>query len=182
MSTRTYMIALQSLDPIKNAIGSQDEALLDALLAAVGDDADFQEYARGMIMNSRPASEPGCWNYLVEPLAKHFGLSANRLPLDDWKHYYVWEDYRSIAGPLISPTAQTLLQLLESGRPFHGSAIDHDGCMFAWLTPDEASTLLNELSAIDADKFGDLDEFHEELIESLQQTVKKGHALFLGAH
>ena len=182
MSTRTYMVSIQSLDPIKQAIGSRDEALLDALLTAVGDDEDFQRYARGMIMESRPRKEPGCWNYLVEPLAEHFGLTPNRLPLEDWKHYYVWEDYRSLANPLISSSAQTLLQLLESGRPFHGSAIDHDGCMFAWLTPDEASLLLSELSAIDAQKFGDIDEFHEQLVESLQETVNKRHALFLGAH
>ncbi len=182
MSTRTYMIALQSLEPIKTAIGSKDEALLEALLAAVGDDEDFQEYARGMIMNPRPANEPGCWNYLVRPLAEHFGLGPTRLPLDDWKHYYVWQDYRAIAEPLISPAAQKLLQLLESGRPFHGSAIDHDGCMFAWLSPDEVCSLLSDLSGIDADKFGDLDEFHQQLVTSLQGASGKQRALFLGAH
>ena len=46
--------------------------------------------------------------------------------------------------------------------------------MFAWLTAAEAKSLLDELTAIDAATFDELDEFHEELIESLQQTVDRG--------
>jgi len=108
MSTRTYMVSLQSLEPIRKAVGSKDRALLNALLKAVGKDKTFRSYAEGMIMGSPPAKEPGCWEYLVEPLAQHFGLSPRRLPLDDWKHYHVWEAYRSIADPFLSecePTA-----------------------------------------------------------------------------
>lgn len=52
MSTRTYMIALHSLEPIKNAIGSKDQELLEALLNAVGDDEDFQRYAKDMITSA----------------------------------------------------------------------------------------------------------------------------------
>lgn len=117
MSSRTYMIAIQTLDPIKNAIGSKDPALLDALLNSVADNEDFKSYANDMIMKDSPRKEPGCWNYLVEPLAKHYQLAAERLPLDDWKHYYVWEDYRRIADPIVTPETQRLLQTLESGRP-----------------------------------------------------------------
>lgn len=182
MSTRTYMLSLDSLEPIKKAIGSQDRAILDALVQAVGEDDEFQSYAEGMIMGSPPANEPGCWNYLVEPLANHFGLSPNPLPLDDWKHYYVWEDYRSTADPFLSDEGKKHLEFLESGRPFVGSSVDHDGCMFAWLTATEAKSLLNELTAIDAGKFGELDDFHEELVESLQETVHRSADLFLGAH
>ena len=176
------MVALKSLEPIKNAIGSQDETILRALHSAVGDDEDFQEYASDMIMSPRPASEPGCWNYLVEPLAKHLKLSPKRLPLNDWKQYYVWEEYRANANPMVSPESQKLLELMELGRPFQGSEVDHDGCCFAWLSPDESKSLLRELSEISTEKFGELDEFHEELVKSLQITVKKKCALFLGAH
>lgn len=183
MSTRTYMVSLQSLEPIRTAIGSKDRSLLDTLLQAVGENEDFQSYVEEMIMNSPPAEEPGCWNYLVEPLAQHFGLSPRRLPLDDWKHYDVWEDYRSILDPLLSKQGKKLLEFMESGRPFVGSRIDHDGCMFAWLTAGEAKSLLEELTAIeiDAAKFGELEEFHEELVESLQETVDRNADLFLGA-
>lgn len=176
------MVALESLDPIKNAIGSQDEGLLAALATALGDDKEFQSYARAMIMGSRTEHEPGCWNYMVEPLAEHLGLSPVRLPLEGWKHYSVWKDYRSIAGAFVTPEAQQLLGYMESGRPFHGSKIDHDGCMFAWLNPDEAESLLGELSGINAEEFRVLDGLHEELLESLDASVTKKNAVFLGAH
>ena len=182
MSTRTYMLALQSLAPIRDAVGSQNQKLLDALSDALGSDREFQGYARDMIMNPRPAKEPGCWNYLIEPLAKHLGLSPRHLPLDDWKHYYVWEDYRSAAAPLISVNAQQMLRLMEAGRPFHGSEIDHDGCTFAWLTSEETESLLKELSGIEVDELDELDEFHEELTECLQEAVEGKSAVFLGAH
>ena len=61
MSTRTYMVSLQSIEPIQKAVGSKDGALLEALFEAIGDDEDFRSYAEGMIMGSPPASEPGCW-------------------------------------------------------------------------------------------------------------------------
>jgi hypothetical protein len=182
MSTRTYMVSMQSIDPIRKAVGSKDRDLLDTLLQAVGEDKDLRSYAEDMIMGSPPAKEPGCWNYLVEPLAEHLGLCPHRLPLDDWKHYYVWGDYRSIAGPLLSEKGKRLLEFMESGRPFVGSSMDHDGCMFAWLTAAEARRLLAELTAMDAETFGELDEFHEELVESLQETVDRNAALFIGAH
>ena len=176
------MLSIESIEPIKKAVGSQNQELLDALFQAFGEDADRRSYAENMIMSSPPTKEPGCWNYLVEPLAEHFGLSPQRLPLDDWKHYYVWEDYRSIADPLLSKQSKTLMEFMESGRPFIGSSIDHDGCMFAWLTAAEAKSLLNELRSLDSQVFGELDEFHEELIESLEQAVARNADLFLGAH
>jgi hypothetical protein len=182
MSTRTYMVSLQSIEPIRKAVGAKDRALLDAVLQAVGPDKDFRSYAEDMIMGSRPAKEPGCWNYLVEPLAEHFGLSPHRLPLDDWKHYSVWEDYRSMVDSLLSKKGKALLAFMESGRPFVGSSVEHDGSMFAWLTADEVKSLLEELSAIDTEDFGELDEFHEELVESLQETADRKADLFIGAH
>ena len=181
MSTRTYAVALQSIEPIRKAVGSKDRGLLDALVGGLEDD-DFRSYAEGMIMGTPPKQEPGCWNYLVVPLAEHFGLSPHRLPLDDWKHYHVWEDYRSMADPLLSEPGKQLLGFLESGRAFVGSGIDQDPCTFAWLTAAEAKSLLEELTALDPEEFGELDEFHEELVESLRETVNRNADLFFGAH
>jgi hypothetical protein len=174
------MVSLQSLEPIKKAVGSKDSDLRDALVQAL-DNEDFQSYAEDMIMGSPPQKEPGCWNYLVEPLATHFCLSPKRLPLDDWKHYQVWKDYRALANPVLSEQGRKLLQFMESGRPFTGFSIDHDGCMFAWLNAAEVQNLLAELSVIEAERFGELDEFHEELVESLREAAKDNAELFLGA-
>ncbi len=181
MSTRTYMLSLQSIEPIRKVVGSKDRDLLDALFQRIGDDEDFRSYAEDMIMGSRPQQESGCWHYLVEPLAEHFGLDPERLPLDDWKHYHVWEDYRPLVNPHLSGDAQKLLEFLEAGRPFAGMSVQGDPCLFAWLTAAEAKNLLNELASLDPEEFGDLDEFHEELVESLQETVGRGANLFLGA-
>jgi len=53
--------------------------------------------------------------------------------------------------------------------------------MFAWLTAAEVKSLLDELTAIDATPFSELDGFHEELVESFQETVERNADLFLGA-
>ena len=132
-------------------------------------------------MQLPPDAEPGRWNYLVEPLAKHFGLSPESLPLDDWKHYAVWQDYRKFADPQLTEDGRALLAHLESGRPFRGASVTHDGCLFAWLSTEETRRLFEELNALDADELGELQGFHEELLESLQQTVDGNAVLFLGA-
>jgi hypothetical protein len=175
------MVSLESLEPIKQAVGSKDSALLEALFESIGDDDELRYYAEEMIMGLPPASEPGCWNYLVQPLAQHLDLSPHQLPLDDWKHYYVWEEYRSIADPLLSAESNRLLEFMELGRPFVGSSIDHDGCMFAWLTAAETLSLWGELPS-DAGEFSDLEDFHEDFVEALKETVVRNADLFLGAH
>jgi hypothetical protein len=175
------MLSVKSLEPIKKAVASQDRVLLDALVQAL-DNEDFRAYAEGMVMaSSPPAKEPGCWNYLVRPLAEHFGLSPELLPLDDWKHYAVWEDYRALVDPLVSEPARALLKFLEAGRPFVGTSVTHDGCVFAWLSAAETKSLLAELEPLDAEEFGELDEFHEELVECLRETADRDSELFLGA-
>jgi hypothetical protein len=100
MSTRTYLVSLRSLEPIRKAIGSKDRALFDAFV--VGKQKNFQAGAKEIIMNSPPAMEPGWWNYFVEPLAEHFDLSLRRLPFDEWKQNYVWRDYRAVADSCVS--------------------------------------------------------------------------------
>ena len=185
MSTRTYALSLKSLDPIRDAIASKDENLYKAVIADFdADDTDRQSYARSMIFaETPPAQEPGCWNYIVEPLAKHFGLDPTFLQIDDWKHYAAWEEYRKIAASRISEDALALLRFIESGRPFRGDKIDHDGCLFGWLTNAESAALLAALGRLDGELFADvdLDELHEELIESLQNVVDGGTEMFIGA-
>lgn len=159
--------------------------MYDAVVAEFeAEDTDRRAYAKSMIFAAAPpAKEPGCWNYVVEPLARHLGLDPKYLAIDDWKHYAAWESYRSAAETMLSPEATQLLGYIESGRPFRGAEVDHDGCLFAWLTNAECTALLAELEKIDADVFSDmeLDELHEELIESLKTVVDSGAEMFIGA-
>jgi hypothetical protein len=203
MSSRTYLLSIRSLEPIRKAIGSKDRALFDAFVA--GKNKDFQAAAKEIIMKAPPANEPGWWQYFVEPLAEHLGLSPRPLPLDDWKQHYVWRDYRAVADAFVSAQGKQLLEFLEAGRPFVGSGIEHDGCMFAWLTAAEVKSLLAELTAIDAAKFSaapaqagrrkssknpkleaalaaEKGRFHQELIQALQATADANAELFLGAN
>lgn len=185
MSARTYALSLKSLSPIRDAIASQNAVMYSAVVAQFdADDTDRRDYARSMILVAEPpAKEPGCWNYVVEPLAKHLGLDPKYLAIDDWKHYAAWEGYRSAAETTLSAEANKLLGYIESGRPFRGTEINHDGCLFAWLTNAECTALLAELEEIDAEFFADidLDELHEELIESLRSVVDSGAEMFIGA-
>ena len=200
MSTRTHMVSIKSLDPIRDAIGSGDASLAEALMQRYSSDMreyydgeepeeeeleEFKQYVDSMVMCSQPPDkEPGCWNYIIELLAAHHELDPVRLPLEDWKHVYVWEDYRSVVEPLITPESKQSLQFLDAGRPLKGSGIDYDGCVFGWLTLDEATELHETLTKIDAKALEQrgLDEFHEELLDSLGQTKDKGAVLFMAAH
>ena len=64
-----------------------------------------------------------------------------------------------------------------------GRSVEHDGCLFAWLNNQEVQELLTELSKVDGatlENF-DLDELHDELIESLQEVVERDAQMFIGA-
>lgn len=183
MSTRSYALSLKSLDPIRDAIASRNQAAFDAVVAEYEpDDEDRREYAKSMILiDTPPAKEPGCWNYVIEPLAKHLGLQPDYLAIDDWKHYGAWADYIATAKSHIPIEAVSLLEHIKSGRPFRGSEIDHDGCLFGWLSNGECKTLLDALRDLDSETFGELDELHEELIDSLQAVVDNDAEMFTGA-
>ena len=183
MSSRTYMLAVESIEPIRQAIGSADQAILDGIAANLDREKPHHlEYAQSMIMSARPKKEPGCWNYLVKPLAQHLGLAVEQLPMDDWKHYAVWEEYRKIVDPQVSAEALDLLKMLAGGRPFQGTTINHDGCVFAWLSTAEAAQLLDALAPVEIDEDDDLADFHRELTSSLQFVVTNKMDLFAGAH
>ena len=183
MSSRTYALAIKSLQPIRAAIGSRDSSILDGLVSSLDENyPEFRDYAKDMIMQACPRYEPGCWNYLIEPLANHLGLLVERLSMEDWKHHALWREYRPLIESLLSTTVQPLLEWLENGRALLGSGVKQDGCTFAWLSTAEAALLLGELSSVDTNEFGDLADFHEELVDALQHVVRHDMDLFLGAH
>ena len=201
MSARIGFYCLKHLQPIRESIGSGDDRLLADILERHrlqlkefydGEEpsndelADFKECAESMInCDQAPDLEPGAWNYVIAPLASHFELQPVQLPLDDWKHSYVLEEYRRLLNPELSQESQALLTLLENGRPLLGSGIDADGCSFAWLNPEETAALHESLSAIKPNEEMEeleLDEFHDELLECLQMTLENGGFLFMAAH
>ncbi len=202
MSTRTHIASLTSLDPIRNAIGSNDETLVKNIMERYavelkdeydGEEPDedeleeFKEDVESMVMCPEPPNEePGCWNYVVPLLAAHYGLAYE----DDysfnfgWKHLYVWDIYRNMLAGHITPEIDASLQHIEDGRPFQGSQIDPDGCVFGWLTPDEVTILYKALSQIDNALITDEDmiDFHTTWVETLKAIHDRNAVLFMSAH
>lgn len=203
MSTRVHITAITSIEPIRDAVASGDDALVEAIMAQLesdvrGEESDEDEqddeedegyrgFVKSMIKCRKPPrEEPGCWNYVIAALASHLNLALDDdLPInDDWKHYHVWEPYRAAVAGHVTPQAAQSLKHLEEGRPLRGSRIDHDGCVFGWLAPDEVKELHRSLSSLDAGLFedDDLAEFHEGLVESLKAIADRNATLFLAAH
>ncbi|WP_145358143.1 hypothetical protein [Alienimonas californiensis] len=161
MSIRTSLALVDSLAPVRAAVACGDRALCEAVVARHArefrggdEDEEFREWAEGMLLcDSPPDAEPGAWNYVIEVLAVHFGLGWD----DDtdfnegWKHNHVWADYRSVLESHIPEAADRLLARLEEGRPLRGRQIEHDGCLFSFLTPEEAAELHAAFAAVDAD-------------------------------
>ena len=191
------MYSISSIEPIQESIASRDSALAESLVSLYqtqqreyydGEDPEeeeveeFREYVDGMIMcESAPPREPGCWNYVIKLLAAHFNLSPTELPLEDWKHNYVWDDYKSQIDGQLDPQSGSLIDYLNDGRPLKGNSIDHDGCVFAWLTCEETKHLRDTLSKIDLPE-SELTEFHEQLVDSLNESIETNAILILASH
>ncbi len=203
MSTRAHLVSITSIDPIRDAVASNDVSLVESVLAiyekelrSEGYDEEtvdyeleeYRENLESMILCRSPLkSEPGCWNYLIKLLAKHFKLkTSEKLPFNnhDWKHYHVWESYRPLVANHITPQSKKSLKHLEDGRPLKGSRIDHDGCAFGWLALDEVKELYHSLSQLDKALITDRDllKFHDGLIKSLKIISDRNDALFMAAH
>jgi hypothetical protein len=62
MSTRTYALSIKTLDPIRDAIASNDQAAFEAVTAEYeSDDEDRRSYAKSMILiPTPPKKESGC--------------------------------------------------------------------------------------------------------------------------
>ncbi len=185
MSTRTHLFSISSLVPIQNAIASRDESLVEAALQAYDrEDEDYRAFAESMIMVKKaPRKERGEWCFMIESLAEHFDLSLERLPLEDYKHFYIWPDYREVVEPHLPRGINLLLEFLEEGRPLRGKKIISDGCLFGWLALQEVKDLHQALTSLDEDEVhvDDFDEFHEELVESLQLTAERDAMLLMTA-
>jgi hypothetical protein len=203
MSTRMHFFSLTSIDPIRDALASNDDELLEAVIRReearvrkfYDDDIDdddleeeleaIREGAESMIMcDAPPEEEPGCWNKVIENLAEHFQLEPERLPVEDWKQAYTWEPYRSSVANQITPESRRSLEHLGNGRPLRGSRIDYDGCVFGWLSADEVKELYQSLSKLDKSSVKDKDrqQFHDELVSCLKTTSERNAVLFLAAH
>ena len=207
MSTRTYFLSITSLDPIRDAVASKDDSLVEAVMtryereqrAEVDEDEgveeddlqeeleEFRGYVESMILcPSPPRKEPGCWNYVIERLAEHFKLKPNhKLPFNEgWKHYHVWEMYRALVAGHLTPQSRKSLKFMEDGRPLKGARIEHDGCVFGWLTPEEVKELHQSLLQVDRALITDPDllEFHDQLVKSLKMVSKRKSVLFMKAH
>jgi hypothetical protein len=201
MSTRTYFVSIRSIDPIRQAVASNDASLVEAVMTRYANEQrdesgeleiddqvldEFRDEVEGMILcPSPPEEEPGTWNSVIELLAQHFQLDPDdNLPFNEgWKHYFVWERYRAMLDGHIAPECDKSLEHLQVGRPLRGSHIDHDGCLFSWLTHDEVEKLYESLSKLDQ-SLTDVDEFqefHDVLVQSLKIIKDRGAVLFMGA-
>lgn len=210
MSTRDFMIAIKSIQPIREIVGSKDQALFDELLESAKseieeefgpedelDEDDQEEYDEQLdetkaelnqliMADGSIKTEPGSWIYLIKRIIEIRDLAT----VSDfnfnagYKHYYAWEPYRELVQKRISPEANEALQFLEHGRPLRGKKIDHDGSLFAWLTNQEAASLHDSLSQINWPELGDeeLEDFHNDLVEALGIVVEEKSDLLLGAH
>lgn len=200
MSTRTQLYAVSSIEPIRAAIGSNDNELVEAIVTkereTLQEDYDedeqdeleeeleeFREMVEEMILGTPPKNEPGCWALLFEHLASHLKLDPAELPLDDWKHSHVWESYRGFVDDHVSKPSKASLRHLDDGRPLNGRGIDYDGCVFGWLSAEETAELCESISQLDPSviKEDDLRGFHTELVECLSQAKSKGAAVWMGA-
>lgn len=210
MSTRDSLIAIRSIQQIQQVVGSKDQSLFDLIQQATEDDLKrdfgapdqleggdlevFEEQLETantelnrMIMDAKPpAAEPGYWIFIIQRLIK---LKDLAVPLNftfnkGYKHWYAWEPYREAIVDRLTKPALEALQHLEKGRPLRGKKIDHDGCLFAWLTQPEIADLYDSLAKISASNVGnaDLEEFHQDVVDALALLKKEQCDLVLSAY
>ena len=186
MSMRPLIYPLSDLEPIRRAVGSRDEALLDGMVdecakhhgAGPGSSKieEFRDLARSFVEGKlRDEREPGAWEECTHHAARRLGLLQGEYPInEDWK-WMAWSDYHDEISPQLSEDSRRLLHWLVEGRPLKAGAIDADGCYFAWLDPDEVPRLREALNALQVSEetLGELYEFHEELLEWLEECRGK---------
>lgn len=178
-------MSISSIEPIRNAVASRDQALLEAVLELDDDDPVLtREIAESMIMcSSPPEEEQGEWWYVIELLAEHFGLEPESLPGDDWKHLMVWDRYCDGTATHITQESRQYLTYLARGRPLQGKVVG-GGDIFAWIAAAEVEHLHGDLSALDSGLFAgeDLEDFHEELVKALHLTKERNAVLLMSAY
>ncbi|MEW4455064.1 hypothetical protein AB1L30_20525 [Bremerella sp. JC817] len=203
MSTRTELVSLPSMQPLQAAVASGDEDLADQLKRLIQDDLaalygeddvdaeehdEFQAMVQEMILSkSPPSEEPGTWQALIRRLAVVWKLDVKSdysFNQRGWHHYGCWGPYRKMLTGCITVDSLKLLEYLDLGRPLRGDTVEDDGCLFAWLDPDEVIRLEEELSSLEesAIVIEELQDFHELLTECLDEVAQQQHALLLLAN
>jgi len=117
-------------------------------------------------------------------LGEHLKINWVKLPIEDWKHYKVWNIYGIILADSISARSLKLLRYMEMGRPLAGKRVVDDGCVYGWLKPTETKSLKKSLSAVDPSIFpdDDLRQFHGEILTSLRMAIESNATLVILAH
>jgi hypothetical protein len=190
MSMRPLIYPLSDLEPIRQAVGSRDEVLIDRMVDEytkhyeVGPESsearEFRDRARSFVEGRlRHAEEPGEWDNCIHLAARSLGLLQSEYPInDDWK-WMAWSDYHDEMAPRLPQDARKLLHWLVEGRPLTAKAIDARGSYFAWLESAEVLRLHEALGAlpVSEERLGELLEFHEELLGWLEAC--RGKSLLL---
>src|SRR4051812_47569999 len=128
MSMRDLIFSITSIEPIRNAVASGDDALMRTLVAEgaaqyTEDDLrdevvqqDIDEHRSNtesfLTCASPPKKEPGGWSVLLEDVARHLGLAPRSdLPFNDgWKHTYCWRAYRKAVDRHVTRQSRTSLE------------------------------------------------------------------------
>ena len=97
MSMRPLIYPLSSLEPVRAAIGSRDESLVDRMVDAFARHYEvepespearrFRDQARSFVEGKlRDGKEPGEWDESLHLVARSLGLLQSEYPInDDWK-------------------------------------------------------------------------------------------------
>lgn len=185
MSMLPRIYPIESLDPIRRALGSRDMSLLDPWMASFQQirgqrpDAfpEFRERAESFLEGElRDGKERGEWEYAILYAAHALGLLQGDRPVtDDWS-WGAWADYFDEVGDRLPADAEESLRRLVYGRGLKADSVDSQGAYYAWLGPEEVERLLgalDELAAADPDVADIVDGFHEELTGYLEKCRGK---------
>ena len=205
MSVRPTIYPIKDIEPIRRALGSGDETLVERILAAhlwVYKRAGAKKWLRranppdeeveslkhyseafvaGRFVRDQ---EPGEWRRVMPHLAHALGLMrmSEKMIFGEWKRLG-WYEYVAEANDRLDDQPRALLRHLLQGRSLSGRPMDSGGnTLYAWLTAPEVATLAAGLSDLPAkvDRLaGDdwLADFHGELVECLDRC--QGRCLLL---
>ena len=209
MSLRPMLWSVPSVDPVRNIVGSNGSAWMEAVEVALRERANespdeagghkaIRAAAAALVAGKVNGPETGdhvevvhLWAGKVLPL-RAFDYDADPAGSDpaeprmltdgDWKHM-AWEDYRELVEPLVDEDVARMVGYLCEGRPLAGSRVESGWSYYAWLDRPELDRLLAGLvSAADAEPSvaEEVDEFHQELLDWLRAARACG-ALWLFA-
>jgi hypothetical protein len=192
MSMRPAIYPLSAVEPLRQAFGSQDQALINRMVdqyskyyklgPASSEVEGFRDRARSFIGGELSDGDEGVgWKARIDLIARSLGLLKSKYPInDDWK-WTAWNDYYHEVASQLPEGPRELLHCLVAGRPLKAEAIIADGSYYAWLDKDEVKRLREAIGALQVseESLGELIEFHEELLQWLGSC--RGKAFLLTA-